>query len=134
MLSPEKAHAECRRAEVITVNECLNTNDENDTFIGNCGITMQRIGRWIRPEIGCHINKKYHRMGLASEAARCCRDYIFENTPFNTVYSYMTADNAASSGVAVKNGMKLVDEFTDTDGKRLKAYAITREEWNALRT
>lgn len=42
-------------------------NDENDTFIGDCGITMQRIGRWIRPEIGCHINKKYHRMGLASE-------------------------------------------------------------------
>lgn len=73
-------------------------------------------------------------MGLASEAARCCRGYIFENTPFNTVYSYMTADNAAFSGVAVKNGVKLVDEFTDTDGKRLKAYAITREEWNALRT
>lgn len=120
--------------EVITVNECLNTNDENDTFIGDCGITMQRISRWIRPEIGCHINKKYHRMGLASEAARCCHDYIFENTPFNTVYSYTTADNAASSGVAVKNGMKLVDEYTDTDGKRLKAYAITREEWNALRT
>lgn len=46
----------------------------------------------------------------------------------------MTADNAASSGVAVKNGIKLVDEFTDTDGKRLKAYAITREDWNALRT
>lgn len=120
--------------EVITVNECLNTNDENDTFIGDCGIAMQRIGRWIRPKIGCHINKKYHRMGLAAEAARCCRDYIFENTPFNTVYSYMTADNAASFGVAVKNGMKLVDEYTDTDGKRLKAYAITREEWNALRT
>ena len=73
-------------------------------------------------------------MGLASEAARCCHDYIFENTPFNTVYSYTTADNASSSGVAVKNGMKLVDEYTNTDGKRLKAYAITREEWNALRT
>ena len=48
-------------------------NDENDTFIGDCGITMQRIGRGGRPangwglnariEIGCHINKKYHRMG-----------------------------------------------------------------------
>ena len=37
--------------EVITVNECLNTNDENDTFIGDCGITMQRIGRWIRPAV-----------------------------------------------------------------------------------
>lgn len=68
-------------------------------------------------------------MSLAAEAACCCRDYIFENTPFNTFYSYMTADNAASSGVAVKNGMKLVDEYTDTDGKRLKAHAITREEW-----
>lgn len=30
--------------------------------------------------------------------------------------------------------MKLVDEYKDTDGKRLKVYAITREEWNALRT
>lgn len=50
--------------EVITVNECLNTNDENDTFIGDCGITMQRIGRWIRPEIGCHINKNITEWAL----------------------------------------------------------------------
>lgn len=39
-------------------------NDENDTFIGDCGITMQRIGRWIRPEIGCHINKNITEWAL----------------------------------------------------------------------
>lgn len=108
-------------------------NGANDIFIGDCGITMQRIGRWIRPEIGYHINKKFHRMGYASEAARCCRDFIFENTPFNTVYSYMNADNIASCGVAVKNGMTLVDEYTDANGAELKAYAVTRAQWNALR-
>lgn len=55
-------------------------------------------------------------MGLASEAARCCRDYIFENTPFNTVYSYMTADNAASSGSLSKTELSsLTNTRTQTE-------------------
>ena len=33
-------------------------NDENNTFIGDCGITMQRIGRWIRPEIAENFPRK----------------------------------------------------------------------------
>ena len=54
---------------------------ENGKLIGDCGITMQNIDGKIKPEIGYHINKKYQNNGFATEAARKCKDYKFENTP-----------------------------------------------------
>ena len=61
-----------------------------------------------------------------------CRDYIFNNTPFNAVYSYMKYTNAGSYSTAIKNGMKLVDEYEDSVNTISKAYAITRSEWEKL--
>lgn len=98
---------------------------ENGKLIGDCGITMQNIDGKIKPEIGYHINKKYQNNGFATEAARKCKDYIFENTPFNTLYSYMKHTNKSSAAVAIKNGMKFVYEFDDVS----RVYAITREQW-----
>ena len=103
---------------------------ENGKMIGDCGITMQIIHGKIKPEIGYHINKKYQKHGYATEAAIKCKNYIFENTPFNTVYTYMKYTNVGSYSVALKNGMKLVDEFNDPVNTITKVYAITREEWS----
>lgn len=105
---------------------------ENGKLIGDCGITMQNIGGRIKPEIGYHINKQYWRRGYGSEAARKCRDYIFENTPFHMIYSYMKATNTGSSATAIANGMHLVDEWEDGNAIT-KVYAITREEWRLLK-
>lgn len=105
---------------------------ENGKMIGDCGITMQIIHGAIRPEIGYHINKNYQRKGYASEAAQKVRDYVFENTPFNAIYSYMKYTNVGSYSVALKNGMKLVEEYEDPVNTISKAYAITREEWEKL--
>ena len=102
---------------------------ENNQLIGDCGITMQTIGGKIKPEIGYHIHKAYQRQGYATEAARACKDFIFENTPFNMVYSYMKYTNIGSYSVAIKNGMHLVDEFEDPVNTITKVYAISREEW-----
>ena len=41
-------------------------------FIGQCGITLQKINNKTVPEIGYHINKKYWRNGFATEAAGAC--------------------------------------------------------------
>ncbi len=101
---------------------------ETNEMIGDCGLTMQIINKKIRPEIGYHLNKKYHNQGYATEAAKAVKDYIFINTTFNTLYTYTNADNAASSSVALKNGMSLIEEYSDNDEK-LKVYAITREGW-----
>lgn len=102
---------------------------ENGKLIGDCGVTMQNINGKIKPEIGYHIHKSFQNKGYATEAARKCKDYIFENTPFNTIYSYMKYTNIGSYTVAIKNGMKLVEEYDDPVNTISKAYAITRREW-----
>lgn len=105
---------------------------ETGEMIGDCGITMQMIRGKIKPEIGYHIHKKYWNKGLGSEAARKCRDYIFENTPFNRIYSCMKYSNVASCSVAIKNGMQKVDEFKDDINTITRVYAISRDEWLQL--
>lgn len=106
---------------------------ETGEVIGDCGVTMQNIHGSIRPEIGYHIGRPWQRQGYASEAAICCRNYIFRHTPFNTVYSYMKYTNAASYAVAVKNGMRFIEEYDDPTNVRTKVYAITREEWISMK-
>ena len=105
---------------------------ENDQFIGDCGMTMQRIHGQMLPEIGYHINKAYQRKGYASEAAQECMRYAFDTLKLPSVYSYMKYTNAASYGVALHNGMKQVDEYEDAVNTITKVFAITREEWEAV--
>lgn len=105
---------------------------ETGEMIGDCGITMQNINGCIKPEIGYHIGKKHQRQGYAKEAARKCRDWTFENTSFNIIYSYMKKGNVASSATAVANGMRQVDEYTDAENAATAVFAITRQGWNNL--
>lgn len=106
---------------------------ESGECIGDCGVSMQMINGVIRPEIGWHIRRDHQRQGYASEAGRACRDYIFENTPFNRVYSYMKTTNAASAATAVRIGMKFIEEYPDPVNEYSRAYAVTREEWQRLK-
>ena len=105
---------------------------ETGEMIGDCGITMQNINGTIKPEIGYHIAKAHQRKGYAKEAARTCRDWAFENTPFRILYSYMKATNVASAATAMANGMVKVDEFMDEENETTTVYAITREEWKKI--
>lgn len=102
---------------------------ENGKMIGDCGISMQNIHGKMLPEIGYHIHKDYQRKGYASEAAAQCMKAAFEKFAFPAVYSYMKYDNVASYGTAQKNGMKFIEEYSDSTNERLRVYGITREEW-----
>ena len=77
-------------------------------FIGDCGITIQNIDNEMLPEIGYHIHKKYWRRGFAKEAACEVIDWVFHNTQYNTIYSYMKYTNVGSYSTAIANGMKKV--------------------------
>ncbi len=106
---------------------------KNDNlFIGDCGITMQKIDGDLVPEIGYHINKAYTGKGYATEAAQACRDYAFEVLQLQKVYSYMKYTNISSQKVAQKNGMRLIAELPDAKNKITKVYAITSDEYFAL--
>ncbi len=106
---------------------------ETGEFIGDCGVTIQNIDGEMLPEIGYHIHKKYWRRGFAKEAARAVRDWVFLNTDYDTIYSYMKYTNVGSYSTAMANGMKKVKEYPDPKNTVSYAYAITREEWENLK-
>ncbi len=104
---------------------------ENNNFIGDCGITLQNINGKEVFEIGYHLNKKYWHNGYASEASQFMRDYYFNNTENNEVYSYMNKENIPSINVAKRNGMIFIEEY-DEDNYPHVVYKITREQWKKL--
>ena len=102
---------------------------ETGEMIGDCGLTMQLIGGEIKPEIGYHIRADKQRNGFAKEAAIAVRDWTFNNTPFNVIYSYMKHTNEPSAKTAISYGCKQVDEFNDDTNEITKVFAISRNEW-----
>jgi RimJ/RimL family protein N-acetyltransferase len=104
------------------------TLKETGQFIGDCGLTIQKIDGESLPEIGYHINKKYWQQGYGSEAARAVRDWAFKNTEFDCLYSYMRSSNIASYSTALSVGMSKIKEFTDERYGMMYAYAINRQE------
>lgn len=127
------------------INWCLDSYRQNgfglwalelkDTgaFIGDCGISMQNIDGEMLPEIGYHVNKAYWRQGYAKEACAAVKDWLFENTDFDCVYSYMNQENRPSYATAEANGMTRIKAYQD-DEEALFVYAITRKEWEAARS
>lgn len=102
---------------------------ETEEVIGDCGLTMQIIDGQIKPEIGYHIRADKQRKGYAKEAAIAVRNWTFNNTPFNVIYSYMKDTNKASVKTAISYGCKQVDEFFNEINGITKVFAITRDEW-----
>ena len=102
---------------------------ETGKMIGDCGLTMQLIGGEIKPEIGYHIRSDKQRNGYAKEAAIAVRDWTFNNTPFQIIYSYMKYTNEPSVKTAISYGCKQVGEYKDDENEITKVFAISREQW-----
>ena len=98
------------------------------SVLGDCGLTMQTIDGIIRPEIGYRIRADKQRKSYASEAAIAVRDWTFANTPFQEIYSYMTAENEAFARTAMSYGCQFFCEYVGTDSKRTKVYAVRKED------
>ena len=95
---------------------------------GNTGLVYGQL----LPEIGYHFHKNYWRQGFGSEAAKAVRDWFFENTAYDSVYSYMTEANIPSQATAAANGMKKIKTYLDKDNTVTCVYEITRQDWAAL--
>ena len=105
---------------------------ETGEMIGDCGITLQLIDGQIKPEIGYHIRADKQRNGYAKEAAIAVRDWTFNNTPFQIVYSYMKYTNEPSIKTAISYGCKQVDEYKDDENEITKVFAISKDQWADL--
>ncbi|MGC2196300.1 MAG: GNAT family N-acetyltransferase [Terriglobales bacterium] len=97
-------------------------------MIGDCGITLQELDGEHLPEIGYHVRRDMWGQGLATEAARACRDYGFTQLQMDSLISLIRPENAPSRRVAEKNAMKVWKKTSHSDMLHL-VYRIQQEEW-----
>lgn len=105
---------------------------ETGQFIGDCGITIQNIDGELLPEIGYHIYKDYQGKGFGKEAGLKVRDWVFNKTKYDEVYSYMTSSNVASYSLAKSLGMEKIKEYKDDHEGILFVYCIQRSKWEDI--
>jgi ribosomal-protein-alanine N-acetyltransferase len=75
--------------------------------VGECGICTQEVDGEREFEIGYRMRRDCWGNGLATEAARACRDYGFNQAGLRRLISIIESENAASIRVAEKMGMTL---------------------------
>jgi RimJ/RimL family protein N-acetyltransferase len=95
--------------------------------IGDCGLTIQEVDGVGEIEVGYHVRRDLWGQGLATEAARACRDFGFARLPVERVISLIRPENLASRRVAEKNGMTVWKEIVWRGLPHL-VYAIRRED------
>ncbi|MDR2475874.1 MAG: GNAT family N-acetyltransferase, partial [Bacteroidales bacterium] len=82
---------------------------ETNVFLGQCGLTIQKVNEKEYLEIGYLFKKEYWHKGYATEAAIKCKEYAFNKLNAKSVYSIIRDNNTASQNVAKRVGMKKMD-------------------------
>jgi len=86
---------------------------ENIEFIGFIGIAAQIFESEFTPcvDIGWRLAQKEWGKGYASEGAKQCLEFAFNEVNLNEVISICTENNSRSEKVMKKIGMKKIGEF-----------------------
>ena len=96
---------------------------DSGAFAGQCGLVVQEVEGRQEVEIGYLFLRKLWGQGLATEAARACRDYGFTQLGYRRLVSLIDPNNLASRRVAEKVGMTLEKEIHKWN-KPILVYAI----------
>jgi len=104
---------------------------ESGETIGDCGITLQSADGELLPEIGYHLRRDCWGKGLATGAARGCRDWGFANLPGDFLISLIRPENQPSWRVAERNGMTIWKQVVHS-GMPHNVYRIDRQTWERL--
>lgn len=76
-------------------------------FIGDCGLTWQKVDDRPALELGYHVRTSAQKLGYATEAAATCREYASSHVLASRLVSIIHQDNRSSQRVAAKVGMRL---------------------------
>jgi RimJ/RimL family protein N-acetyltransferase len=75
---------------------------EGEVFIGSVGIFHPLD--WPEPELAYSLDQPFWGQGLATEAARTARDWLFGHFPLKRAASFIRPDNLASKRVVERLG------------------------------
>lgn len=79
--------------------------NHDGAFVGDCGLTWQRVNGQPRLEVGYHVVPEFQGLGLATEAAQACRDSARDMLGAQELVAIIHPENRASRRVAEKLGM-----------------------------
>lgn len=79
-------------------------------FVGDCGLTWQKVNGIAKLEVGYHVVSARQRRGYATEAALACLAFAREHTDSTDLVAIVHPDNRASVRVAEKIGMRRVED------------------------
>jgi [ribosomal protein S5]-alanine N-acetyltransferase len=96
-------------------------------FIGQCGLLVHIVDDVEELEIAYSIMPQYHGQGFATEAAKKCRDFAFENNYRDSLISLINDKNTFSKKVAFNLGMTL-DKVTTYNSKEFNVYRIMKDK------
>lgn len=99
---------------------------EGQQFAGDCGLVIQEVDGIEELEIGYHFNRNFWGRGLATEAARRCMDYAFNQVGSHRIISMIRPENLPSQRVAERNGLKIEKEIF-WRGYQHYVYVIERD-------
>lgn len=99
-------------------------------LIGDCGLIRQTIDEKEDVEIGYHVRRDLWGNGLATEAARACREYGFAQLKLARLIALIRPENHPSRRVAEKNGMSVSKELMWRGFQHLM-YAVARPTQSA---
>ena len=97
-------------------------------LVGHCGLVVQEVDDITELEVAYSLLPSYWSRGFASEAAKKCRDFAFQNELAVSLISIISITNEPSIRVAVRNGMSK-EKTTGYKGNEVFIYRIGKADW-----
>jgi RimJ/RimL family protein N-acetyltransferase len=96
-------------------------------FVGDCGITLQRVDGRDEPEVGYHVRASMQGRGLATEATSAVRDFARDILGLRRLIAIIDPANAPSRRVAEKIGMTIEKHAAAPNGTPALIYSARVE-------
>ena len=101
-------------------------------FLGWSGLKLEEPRKHHNQkyyDIGYRLIKKYWGKGYATESAKACLDYGFNNLNLIEIYADVDSNNIVSKNVLEKIGLKYLFTFDD-DGFHTDWYKVTKNQYS----
>jgi len=113
---------------------------ESKEFIGFIGLAFQDYKTDFTPavDIGWRLKRSAWGKGFATEGAKKCLDFAFNNLNLNKIIATCTKKNSKSENVMKKIGMKKIGEFNHPKLKEYPeyetciCYEINKKDWRQI--
>ena len=101
-------------------------------LIGHSGLLIQQVDNISELEVAYSLLPEFWNKGYATEAAKKCRDFAFENYFSDSLISIISLTNKPSENVALKNGMS-IEKVSEYHGNKVNIYRIFKSGWNKIK-